>query len=87
MNNDAREMNGSKRVPYDGSVRWANYVANLVTGSLTALITAITIVIVVLGGMWLAYTYLPFNVFLIIAVVIVADILLGIAVRAYLRRR
>jgi hypothetical protein len=62
-------------------------ISGAVTSAVAAVITAITIVVVLLGGLWLAYTYLPLSVFTIIAAVLAADILLGFAVRAYVKRK
>jgi len=87
----AQESNRNWRFTYGVTDRWVNAFTYAITGAVTTVvataITAITIVVVVLGGLWLAYTYLPLNVFTIIAVVLAADILIGIGLRAYLKRR
>ncbi len=54
---------------------------------LTAGITVVVTILVLLGGLWLAYTYLPMSVFYIILAVLVVDMVLGIALRAFLSRR
>lgn len=90
-NNSTREPNKARRVTYVFTDRWVNALTYAISGAVTyavaAVITAITIVLVVLGGLWLAYTYLPLNVFILIAAVLVADILLGFAARIYMKRR
>ncbi|NIS83400.1 MAG: hypothetical protein GTO14_25115, partial [Anaerolineales bacterium] len=58
-----------------------------ITGVLTAGITVVVTILVLLGGLWLAYTYLPMSVFYIILAVLVVDMVLGIALRAFLSRR
>jgi hypothetical protein len=58
-----------------------------VTGVITGTITIIAAVMLFIGGLWLAYLYLPVNVFTIILVVIVADIALGVILRALLKYR
>lgn len=58
-----------------------------VTGVVTLFITVIVTFLVVTGGLALAYIYLPASVFNLIAIILAADILLGIALRAVLRRR
>jgi hypothetical protein len=47
----------------------------------------IVTVLVILGGLYLAYVYLPLNIFYIILAVLVADIALGILFRAVFSRR
>ncbi len=46
----------------------------------------VTLVVLVLG-VWLAYVYLPPTVFVILAIILSADIALGIAIRAAYKRR
>jgi hypothetical protein len=46
----------------------------------------VTLVILVLGA-WLAYVTLPLNIFRILAVILLADIALGIVIRAVYTRR
>lgn len=71
--------------------RWIRYVVGAisagVTSAVTAVITVITITAVLIGGLWLAYTYLPLNVFHIILAVLLVDILAGILLRALFARR
>lgn len=71
--------------------RWVAYVTQAVAAGITNIVTlAITIIVtifVILGGLWLAYQYLPVNVFTIILAVLIADIALGFVVRAILKRR
>jgi len=93
MTTDERTQESNKNWGFANGVtdRWVNAITYAITGAVTSVvatvITAITIVVVVLGGLWLAYTYLPLNVFTIIAVVLAADILIGIGLRAYMKRR
>jgi hypothetical protein len=71
--------------------RWVTYITYAMAGTITsvvaAAITAVAIVLVLLGGLWVAYAYLPVHVFYIILAVLVADMLLGIVLRAVLSRR
>lgn len=71
--------------------RWATSVAQAVAARITSVvtltITAVVTILVLLGGLWLAYTYLPANVFTIVLAVLIADISLGIVLRIVLRRR
>lgn len=70
---------------------WVAYITQAVIAGVTNVVAlAITVVVsilVVLVGLWLAYVYLPANVFAIILVVLLADIALGIAVRVAVKRR
>lgn len=90
-NDRTQGPNKSWRLIYAVSDRWVSdfvdAISHVITSGVAVAITAFTIVFVVLGGLWLAYTYLPLNAFTIIAVVLGADILIGIAVRAYVKRR
>lgn len=61
-------------------------ISSRITWGLTAVITVITTIFVIAALGWFAYVYLPLNVFRIVLAIVAADILLGIAVRAYLRR-
>lgn len=71
--------------------RWAAYVTHLIAVSITsfiaAIITLIVAFVVIFGGLWLAYLYLPVNIFTIILAVLAVDITLGIVVRALIKRR
>lgn len=71
--------------------RWLTYITYAISGAITrvvvATITAMVIILVILGGLWLAYNYLPINVFYIIVAVVVVDMALGIILRAVLSRR
>lgn len=68
-----------------------SYITYAVSGAITrfvaAAITAVVIVLVLLGGLWLAYTYLAQHVFYIILAVAAVDMALGIVLRAILSRR
>jgi hypothetical protein len=68
-----------------------NYITYAVSGAITnvvvAAVTVVAIVFVLLAGLWLAYTYLPLHVFHIVLAVLVADIMLGIVLRALRNRR
>jgi hypothetical protein len=70
---------------------WVTYVTTTVALGITrALAVAITVgvaILVLVGGLWLAYTYLPMNVFYIILAVLVADIVFGMVLRVVLSRR
>ncbi len=90
-NNGTRKSNSSWEFGYNSTNRWVNYITYAVSGAVTtvvaAVVTVVTIVFVLLAGLWLAYTYLPSNVFHIVLAVLAADILLGIVLRAFLKRR
>lgn len=90
-NRTTPETKKARKYSYSFTDRWVSAfiyaMSGAITSALAAAITAITIVLVVLGGLWLAYTYLPLNVFILIAAVLAADILLGFAARIYVRRR
>lgn len=70
---------------------WVEIIAQAVTGSVTyivsAAITVVVSILVLLGGLWLAYTYLPENIFYIILAVLIIDIAVGIVLRAVFFRR
>jgi hypothetical protein len=89
--NGTQKPYSSWQFRYIGTDRWVNYITYAVSGAITSVvastITAIAIVLVLLGGLWLAYTYLPSDVFFIISAVLAADIALGFVVRAFLKRR
>ena len=65
----------------------AMVISDAIAWGLVAVITVITSVVVILGLVWLAYVYLPLNIFRIVLALLVVDILLGIALRSILRRR
>jgi hypothetical protein len=71
--------------------RWVTFITQAVAAGITSVvtivITAVVIILLLLGGLWLAYAYLPTNVFTIILAVLIADISLGIVLRSVLRRR
>jgi hypothetical protein len=73
------------------SARWVSHIIYAITAVITKgvafAITVIVSLIVLVGGFWLAYTYLPTKFFNIIALVVFADILLGVAVRFVHTRR
>ncbi len=76
---------------YDIPKGWVSYITYAVSGAITSVvavvITAIVIILVLLGGLWLAYTYLPAQVFYIILAVLVADVVLGFVLRKALSRK
>lgn len=76
---------------YDIPRRWVNHITYAVSGAITSVVaiavTAVTIILVVLGGLWLAYAYLPTHVFYIILAVLVVDMVLGLLLRVVLSRR
>lgn len=75
-----------------GSYYTVAEITRAVTLSITRVVTIgiailVTLVVLVLG-VWLAYVTLPLNIFRILAVILLADIALGIVIRAiYVRRR
>jgi len=58
-----------------------------ITNAVTLALTVVISILVILGGLILAYYYLPTTVFNIILVVLVADILIGISARIVHNRR
>jgi hypothetical protein len=71
--------------------RWATRLTIDAWVAISRVLTAVFIVlvtfVVVVGGLWLIYTYLPAHVSYIVLAVLVVDLLLGIALRAVLTRR
>lgn len=71
--------------------RWVTIITQAVTRGITnivvATITLVVTILVLLGGLWLAYTYLPVNIFYIIFAVLIIDIAVGIILRAVFLRR
>ncbi len=57
------------------------YLVAGITRVVTNILTVVVIFLVLFGGLWLAYTHLSTNVFLIILAVLMADISLGIILR------
>ncbi len=58
-----------------------------VTSAVAVTITFVTIIALLAGGLWLAYALLPRTVFIILLVVIGADLLLGVVLRMIYSRR
>jgi hypothetical protein len=90
--NSSNKANADRKVStFNVSGRWMKYITQAVAAGITSVvsstITAFMIILVLLGGLWLAYTYLPQNVFLIILAVLFADIMLGIVLRSLFLRR
>jgi hypothetical protein len=73
--------------PGDWVTRITQAIAAGITNVVVAAITIFVTALVILGGLWLAYIYLPANIFYIILAVILADIALGIVLRAVFSRR
>jgi hypothetical protein len=71
--------------------RWANEFTQSITVWITGVVTTVTAVVVMIlvlvGGLWLAYVYLPANIFYIVLALIIADVALGIVLRSFLPRR
>ncbi len=71
--------------------RWVTIITKAViwgiTNMVAAAITLVVTVLVLLGGLWLAYIYLPVNIFYIILAVLIIDIAVGIILRAVIIRR
>lgn len=90
-NSDARGSKDEQETIYPFSERLVIFITLMVcagiTGILAGLITVIVTVVVLLGGLWLAYTYLPLNVFYIIIAVLIADITLGVVLRIFRPRK
>lgn len=90
-NTEARKPQDQREFTYYVPGRWVTLITHAVVGGITRVLTvAITIVVtilVLLGGLWLAYVYLPVNVFYIILAVLIADIALDIVLRSVLSRK
>ncbi len=90
-NNRTQKSNSPREFTYNSTNRWVNYITYAVSGAITnvviAAVTAVAIFLVPLVGLWLVYTYLPLHVFYIVLAVLLADIVLGIVLRALLNRR
>ena len=71
--------------------RWLAALIGLITMTITGLIAAgVTILVtllVLVGGVWLMHQVLPPTVFTILMVVLAVDIVLGLLIRAFVRRR
>jgi len=89
--NTGSKSNRDRREFYYVPGSWVSYITQAVTegitGVLTIAITVVVTILVLLGGLWLAYVYLPENVFYIILAVLIADVALGIVLRAVLSRK
>ncbi len=59
----------------------AQEIAGGITNIVATGVTMVVTFIVLLGGLWLAYTYLPENIFYIVLAVLIADAALGIILR------
>jgi hypothetical protein len=91
MKNESKTLNDRRVFAYDIPSGWVTYITHAVTGVITsivaAVITTIAAILVLAGGLWLAYTYLPMRVFHIILAVLGVDLVLGIVLRAVLSHR
>lgn len=76
---------------YSFTTLWVSHIISTLTAGITMAVTiAITIIVsllTIVGGLWLANTYLSRNVFNIVVLILLADILLGVIVRLVLSRR
>ena len=64
---------------------WVTIITQAVTEGITnivaAAVTMVVTILVLLGGLWLAYIYLPVNILYIILAVFIIDIVVGIVLR------
>ena len=71
------------------STRWLFEVVEALTVGISNFLTVVISVVVtllsVIGGLWLAYRYLPGKTFNLIALVVAADVLLGLVLRSVFR--
>lgn len=71
--------------------QWVANITWMITEGVTNIVTIATTVIVTLlvifGGLWLAYVYLSMNIFYIILAVLAVDITLGVILRVVFLRR
>lgn len=90
-NNETREPRRRWTSVHVGRDHWLSLIAYAVTVAVTAAaasaVTAVTVVLVLAAGLWLAYLYLPGNVFSAVLAVLVADVSLGIVIRATRKRK
>ena len=90
-NYKARRPDDQREFTYNFSSRWVTHITQAiivgVTSVLTSAITVVVTILLLLGGLWLAYVILPINVFYIILAVLIADIALGIVLRSVFSRR
>jgi hypothetical protein len=90
-NTGTNEPRGQRRYFTVMTDRLISYITRAitmgVTSAVTVVITVTTIAVVLIGGLWLAYTYLPLNVFYIILAILLVDILAGVLLRAVITRR
>ena len=83
---ESRKSEDQREFIFYSPDRWINFITQYVVAGITKVVTSIITVMVIflvlLGGLWLVYTYLPANVFKIVLAVLIADISLGIIVRS-----
>lgn len=88
---ETRKRENQREYTYYFPDRWVTYVTQAVAEGITkivaAAITVVVTILVILGGLWLAYVYLPLNIFYIILAVLIADIAIGIVLRVVFLRR
>lgn len=90
-NSESRNTQDQRKSVYFLYGRWVSLVAQSVSAAIAiavaAAVTVVVTVLVLLGGLWIAYSYLPANIFYIILAVLIADIALGIILRHWLAHR
>lgn len=65
----------------------AQKISGIITNIVAVTVTVVVTILVLLGGLWLVMIYLPVNIVNILIAVIIADITLGIVLRATLLSR
>lgn len=91
-NFDTRKHGRERKINYIYlSSQWVAFIIQAIVGGITnivvAAVTVVVTILVIVGGLWLAYIYLPPNTFYIILAVLIVDIALGIILRAVFLRR
>jgi hypothetical protein len=88
---ETRKQGADRKFTYFSSPNHlATNIAETIIGGITnivaAAVTVVVTLLILLGGLWLAYLHLPGNIFYIILAVLIADIALGIVLRAVFLR-
>ncbi len=85
-----RSQNESEFHYYEPS-DWVTQITYAISAGITRVvivaISLVTTVLILAGGVWLLYTYVPADIYNIIIAVLLVDILLGIMVRYFVLRR
>lgn len=62
-------------------------ISLIITYMVSGVIAVLVTIVVIVGGLWLAYVYLPLSIFQVILAVLLIDFLGGLALRYFFKRR